>query len=498
MGQPPSPTERKPVRGRCPGLPFSVRSAFDLLLAALALPPGDEVLMTAVTHPDMARIVEAHGLVVVTVDLDPATLAPGPEELEQAAARPRVRALVVAHLFGTRCDLGPYADIAARRGLLLVEDCAQALAGPRDHGDTRADVSLFSFGPIKTATALGGALAWVRRPALAAAMAAQHDRWPVQRRRQYAARAVKALVAMALSGRRAYGLAAALASGLGTDVGELVRGAPRAGEPAFTGWLRRRPCAGLVETMARRTGPGFPTERLARRAAAGDALAAALGGGARPGSALASTHWLFPVTARDPAALIADLRSCGLDASAGATQIRALGPAPRMQAAMAATVFVPAYPELGPDAMGRLAAVVRRHARDGGQPVGETAAMSPAEDRPLDHSPVHTADLPATPQRDRAIPATAWVEAPPEVVGLGADLGHPTALYIRRIGDWLVWRAGPAAHGDARYMALDSADLSRRCTYRLHPDGRGEGTGADGHVHQRFRAWKESLRDAPS
>ena len=123
--------------------------------------------------------------------------------------------------------------------------------------------------------------------------------------------------------------------------------------------------------------------------------------------------------------------------------------------------------------------------------------MAPAEDRPLDSTPVHTADLPPTPMRDRSIPATAWVEAPDELRTLGADLGHDTALYIRRIGEWLLWRAGPASHGDARYLALAAGDLSQRCTYRLHPDGTGEGPGADGAVHQRFRAWKESLRDTP-
>lgn len=125
--------------------------------------------------------------------------------------------------------------------------------------------------------------------------------------------------------------------------------------------------------------------------------------------------------------------------------------------------------------------------------------MAPAEDRPLDHTPVHTDGLPPTPQRDRAIPAAAWVEAPPELHALGRDLGHDTPLYIRRIGQWLLWRAGPASHADARYLALGAGDLSRQVTYRLYADGTGEGLGADGVTHQRFRAWKESLRDvAPS
>ncbi len=119
----------------------------------------------------------------------------------------------------------------------------------------------------------------------------------------------------------------------------------------------------------------------------------------------------------------------------------------------------------------------------------------PLEDRPLDTKPLHTADLPATPQRDRAIPVEAWVEAPEALRSLGDDIDQPLVAYIRRIGPWLLWRAGPATRADARYMALHAADLTRTVTYRLHPDGTGEGTGPDGAVHQRFRAWKESLRD---
>jgi hypothetical protein len=122
--------------------------------------------------------------------------------------------------------------------------------------------------------------------------------------------------------------------------------------------------------------------------------------------------------------------------------------------------------------------------------------MAPAEDRPLDHTPLHTGDLPPTPQRDRTIPAEAWIEAPEDVRRLGDDIGQPVAMYIRRIGRWLLWRAGPATSADARYMALAADDLSQRVTYRLFPDGTGEGVGPDGVLHQRFRAWKESLRDA--
>ena len=124
-------------------------------------------------------------------------------------------------------------------------------------------------------------------------------------------------------------------------------------------------------------------------------------------------------------------------------------------------------------------------------------AALPADERPVDPTPVHTADLPPTPIRDRNIPAEAWVEAPEELKRLGDDIGQRLITYKRRIGPWLLWRAGPAAKANARYMAVLADDLSVRHTFRLFPDGRGEGTGPSGRSHTRFREWKEDLRDAP-
>ena len=115
--------------------------------------------------------------------------------------------------------------------------------------------------------------------------------------------------------------------------------------------------------------------------------------------------------------------------------------------------------------------------------------------RPVDETPVHTDDLPPTPQRDRTIVATAWVEAPDEVIHLGDDIGHTQVDYKRRIGDWLLWRAGPAQKADARYIAVAVDEPARRHTFRLFPDGTGTGTGPSGVTHERFRTWKEDLRD---
>ena len=118
------------------------------------------------------------------------------------------------------------------------------------------------------------------------------------------------------------------------------------------------------------------------------------------------------------------------------------------------------------------------------------------DERPVDSTPVSTGDLPDTPVRDRTIVASAWREAPATLLSLGADLGHEQVDYKRRIGPWLLWRAGPATGADARYMAVRADRLDEQYTFRLFPDGSGEGDGPDGVRYTRFREWKESLRDA--
>lgn len=120
----------------------------------------------------------------------------------------------------------------------------------------------------------------------------------------------------------------------------------------------------------------------------------------------------------------------------------------------------------------------------------------PAEERPRTEHDWHTDELPETPQRDFLIPAERWIEAPDDLPRLGEDFGVSLVAYKRRIGRFLLWRAGPAVRADARYAAIASDDPTEHYEFRLRPDGVGDGVGPDGRFHARFRAWKESLRDA--
>jgi perosamine synthetase len=248
------------VLGRCSmedeGLVcFSVRSGWDLWLGAQGLRAGDEVLVSAVTHPDMVRIIRGHGLRVVPVDLDPETLAPRPWMLE-AARTARTRVVLVAHLFGGRMDLTDVARFAREHGLLLVEDCAQAFQGPRRMGDSAADVSMYSFGTLKTSTALGGAVLRVRDGEVLGRMRGIQASYPFQGRVGYLKKLLKVLGLVTVSRPRPYDLLTRACKWFGSDldalVGGVVRGFPlREADATFFRRLRHRPSASLLAMLPR-------------------------------------------------------------------------------------------------------------------------------------------------------------------------------------------------------------------------------------------------------
>jgi perosamine synthetase len=360
---------------------LSVRSGFDLLLQALAFPSGSEILVSAVTHPDMVRIIERHDLRAVPVDLDLATLAPRADLFDRAVS-PRTRAILVAHLFGGRVDLGPIAEFAREHRLLLLEDCAQAFRGPHDTGDPLADVSMFSFGPLKTATALGGAVLYARNRSILPKMRNRQSSWPVQHRRAYLGRLLKFLFLVQATRPAVYRLLFRACKLLGKDFDALVntvaRAFPPTGRPETHGrrsgtlfeHIRRRPSAPLLALLAYRLRT-FDSSRLARRARVGEAVSRRLPPSVTHPGRLANsrTHWLLPVVSYDPDSLISVLRRGGFDAARATSNIAAVEAppghpdcTPAAARMMSHIVFLPAYPELTGEAMGRLIRAVNEFA----------------------------------------------------------------------------------------------------------------------------------------
>lgn len=315
---------------------LSVRSGLDLLLTALNLPPGGEVLTSAMTIEDVPRILGEYGLVAVPVDLDMHTLSVSMAALEKAVG-PRTCAVLVAHLFGSRMPLEGVVAFARRHGLFLVEDCAQAYTGPDFTGHPDSDVSMFSFGPIKTNTALGGAVLRVKDPVLLDAMRTVQARQPVQRDGEFRRRVVKYAVLKVASRPAVFGAFASVCRLFGTTHDEVISRALHGFSGSrFFDKIRRQPSYPLLALLERRLRT-FDVRRVQRRRHTAESARASMPAGNWVGAgAPHHSHWVFPITSSAPDELTEHLWARGFDATRGATSLAVLNP-PRDHPELAAT-----------------------------------------------------------------------------------------------------------------------------------------------------------------
>ena len=131
-------------------------SALHLALLAAGIGPGDEVIAPAMTFVATASAIDYTGARPVLVDVDPVTYTIDPARIE-AAITPRTKAIMPVHLYGQCADMDPILEIAKRRGLLVIEDAAQA-HGAKYRGrmaGSMGDLAGFSFYPGKNLGAYG-------------------------------------------------------------------------------------------------------------------------------------------------------------------------------------------------------------------------------------------------------------------------------------------------------------------------------------------------------
>ena len=157
---------------------IAVNSGTSALIAGLiglGVSQGDEVLLPAYTYIATAAAVLAIGAFPVIVEVDD-SLTIDPVDLEKRIT-PRTKAVIPVHMRGTPCDMARVVEIAARRGIVVLEDCAQANGGQflgKSLGSL-GDAGIFSLQQFKVITAGEGGAVVTNRKDVFERAAIYHD-----------------------------------------------------------------------------------------------------------------------------------------------------------------------------------------------------------------------------------------------------------------------------------------------------------------------------------
>jgi len=275
---------------------LSVRTGFDLFLRVMNYPPGTEVVMSAINIPDMLRIVHAHRLKVISLDIDIETMAPKIYLLDTLVTE-HTKVLVVASIYGRRFNMEPIVSAARYHGLIVIEDCAESFGGFDYLGYEGSDLALFSFGPIKHHTAFGGAIAKVRCKDLYEKMCSLYESDPVQPRMEYLKKVIKYAIAyILLDCPRVIKPGMYLTRLLNIEHQKYIIGMLRGFPDQLLVKLRHRPCDALLATMALRLNEvdpsGVSLSNLKHEYVSERLPVSVTQVGAK---ADVRSHWLFPV-----------------------------------------------------------------------------------------------------------------------------------------------------------------------------------------------------------
>ena len=130
--------------------------ALHISLRALGIGSGDEVITSAHTAVATASAIDLSGAQPVFVDIEPKYFTLDPNAIESAITS-KTKAIIAVHIYGHPCDMDAINDIADRRELIVIEDCAQA-HGAAYNGKrvgSMGAVGCFSFYPTKNLGAIG-------------------------------------------------------------------------------------------------------------------------------------------------------------------------------------------------------------------------------------------------------------------------------------------------------------------------------------------------------
>ena len=298
---------------------LSVRTGFDLLLKTLNYEKGSEVLISALTIPDMIDIINEHGLIAVPIEIDERTALPSAKSVK-ALINNNTCAVIVTHLFGTHSSIDDIASVVKKQSILLVEDFAQAYGAESCKPNELTDISMYSFGTIKTATALGGAILQIQDATLRKSMIKSYKAYTVQSISSYFKKIIKYSLLKTLTLSFSFSALVNYCKWFNIDYDELLYKWSKgfSGDGFFQN-IRKRPCTPLLSVMKRRF-ENNRTQRYQAQTERGQILYSfANKYYSCPGDGASShIYWVFPIIVKQEQeidSLIAFFRKNGFDAT---------------------------------------------------------------------------------------------------------------------------------------------------------------------------------------
>jgi dTDP-4-amino-4,6-dideoxygalactose transaminase len=145
----------------------SCSAGLHLVLEALGIGPGDEVIAPTLTFCSTIHAILHTGATPVLVDCDQASMNIDPAGIERAIT-PRTKAIMVVHMCGRSCEMDEILAIAGTHNLKVIEDCAHAIETTYHNVGSGliGDVGCFSFYPTKSITTGDGGMVISRNPEL--------------------------------------------------------------------------------------------------------------------------------------------------------------------------------------------------------------------------------------------------------------------------------------------------------------------------------------------
>jgi len=378
---------------------LSVRTLFDLYLRCKAYPAKSEVIVVPpINIPGMMDILRYHDLKVVGVDI-PKYEGNNPVICidingVKAAVTGNTVAIMVVHPFGiisaSENEMEQLCELVEGQKIDVIEDCAECFTGlgPSSYlGSKYAVISFFSFGTIKTSTALGGGVGTVRDESTFQKMKRKHmHMYNQQKQSTYFRKIMLAMILKAIAGSPVmHGLLFKIINSLlGIDTDELVSSLTgsfqikldhqakecenKPGSTLITK-IRLRPCPALLALLKRRldeckvSAPSWNAKKerceLLRSLWTNSSFQI---GFPIPSASSLHTYWLYPVLVHDPVVVSRDLLLKGFDVPRGLSKLGLIdseASCPLAKEMMASIVYLPvSHPQLSEASMRDLVAAM--------------------------------------------------------------------------------------------------------------------------------------------